>query len=103
MWWIERQFRLAYLKRNLIGKSIAKFTGEGCQAMNKFQWLGKVIGFKKEDDMECVVIEILVHDCSYGDARDSKEPEIYSYPIATEFQIINDIQEVKGIWVLFAN
>jgi hypothetical protein len=93
----EQAFQLNKMRR-LRNQVIVKVTGEGCQAISEFQWVGKVKGFKwdKEEGNFDVIIRILKHHRSYGDARDEKEEEIYTYPMVN-----NDIQYVEGVWILY--
>lgn len=92
-WWDDPILRLG-----MIGKTIVKVTGEGCQGRNQIQWVGKVIGFNKNKKQEYheIVIEIVLHDKSYTDARDGNEQEMFVYPL-----INNDIQNVKDVWILY--
>lgn len=92
-WWQN-----PFIKIRIKGKTILFFSGEGCQARNEFQWAGKVIGFEENKNLKCddIVIEIMIHNFSYTDARDIKEKEIYKYPLVNA-----DIQNVNGVWILF--
>jgi hypothetical protein len=88
-------------KLGIKGQAILHCDSTGCQAIHDFKWLGKVIGFEKGTDgfhinVEYIVIEILIHNHAYSDARKGGEPELYKYPL-----INTDIQNVKGVWVLF--
>lgn len=88
---------LLKMKRNLKNQPILKIVGAGCQGRNEFQWLGKVKGFQYNTEGVCeVIIEILIHNFSYGDNRNTEKPELYTYPLVN-----NDIQNVNGAWVLF--
>lgn len=85
-----------------MGQTVTKFNGEGCQAMNELDWVGKVVGFKGDK----VEIQIIIYNKSYGDIRDKIEREnrgeevdgyeIYTYPFMS-----GDLQCVEGVWVLF--
>jgi hypothetical protein len=96
--YLEKEIKLKIKKYQLKGATIAKFNGEGCQGRGDFQWIGKVIGFRynNEQAWEEVIIHIIKHNFSYCDARDEKQPEEYTYPLVN-----NDIQNVKGVWILF--
>lgn len=90
-----RQFNKIFL---MLGKPIIKVSGEGCQAISEFQWAGVVKGYrwvKDEGNFE-IIIRIVKHNHSFGDARDEKEEEIYTYPMVN-----NDIQFVEGVWILY--
>lgn len=91
--------QLELKKYKLKNQVIAKFSCEGCQGERReFHWIGKVIGFQynKEEKHTEVVIEIIQHNLNGWDARDTKEKELYTYPLVN-----NDIQYVSGIWILF--
>lgn len=85
------------IKQNIKGKPILKFTGEGCQSRDKFEWVGIVKGFEKNYNLKCIniIIGIVKYNSSYTDSRDGIE-EIYSYPLVNA-----DIQNVNGVWILF--
>jgi hypothetical protein len=90
-------------KLGMKGQAILHCDSTGCQAMHDFKWMGKVVGFERgtiyngrDTPCEYIVIEILIHNHAYSDARDGKEPELYKYPLVNA-----DIQNVKGVWVLF--
>lgn len=93
-WWKNPITRM-----RMIGKTIVRVSSEGCQSRNEFHWAGRVKGFKKNDKLNCtdIVIEIVIHNHYHTDARYKTEPEIYTYPLVNA-----DIQNVKGVWVLFA-
>lgn len=101
--YLEKEIALFKRRKQLLNQPILKVVGEGCQAISEFQWIGKVIGFEedKEKGWTVAVIKILKHNRSYGDARDAKEDEIYTYPIANKYYMINDIQNVDGVWILY--
>lgn len=105
MWWDKRDKHIRYMKKNLIGKAILKVIGEGCQGMNSFQWLGKIVDIRQNPNQEKgwidAIIEVQIHNHSYGDNRNNSTKEIYTYPIATKDSCIYDIQNINGVWVLF--
>lgn len=94
-WWKNPLTRMS-----MKGKTILKFTGEGSQGRNEFDWAGKIIGFERSsnDKWDNIVIHIIIHNLSYGDARDNDNPEVFKYPLVN-----SDIQNVNGVWVLFGN
>lgn len=89
---------------NLSGQPIVKYRGEGCQAMDVMEWMGRVVGFENDK----VKIQIIKYNNSYGDIRgmldkiergievDKNQYPIYKYPIMS-----TDIQCVEGCWILF--
>lgn len=94
-WWQNPITRL-----RMIGRTITRVSGEGCQDMNRLVWVGKVVRFERDRmgrQHDHIIIEIIVHDKSYRDARDQTIPELYSYPLVNA-----DIQNVKGVWILYA-
>jgi len=86
------------LKLRLKNQIIVKFIGEGCQARDEFQWVGKVIGFEESElGYDKVIIQIIKHNFSYTDSRDEKkEKEIYKAALVGGY-----IQYVDGLWIIF--
>src|SRR6187551_54486 len=95
-WW---QSLSPITRLRMKGKTIVRFTQEGCQGRNEFQWAGKIEGFQWSEKRQCneIVIRIIIHNKSYGDVRDNMDPEIFTYPLVN-----GDIQNVAGVWALFA-
>lgn len=93
-------FTLEIRKCKLKGATIACFTGEGCQGMDEFKWIGRVIGFQKtkvsKESGEDIVIQVIKYNRSYGDNRDVAKKEIFTYPLWSK-----DLQNVDGVWILF--
>ena len=86
------------LKLRLINQIIVKFIGEGCQARDEFQWIGKVIGFETNDSgYDVAIVKIIKHNFSYTDSRDkSNETEIYKFTLVGGY-----LQQVDGAWIIF--
>lgn len=90
-------------KLRMKGQPILKFTGEGSQARDEFNWVGIIQGFEDgtiyngtTKKVEYIVIKIIKHNFSYGDSRNKLAPELFKYPLVNA-----DIQNVNGVWMLF--
>jgi hypothetical protein len=97
---IQREIK----KRQWINRNILFVQGDGCQGYHSFQWLGKIIGFKKGgdniDNVTVAEIQMTIVNGGYGDIRDGKyhatsfEQENKTWPM-------EDIQEVDNLLVIY--
>jgi hypothetical protein len=101
-WWIERWMRIVWYEKYLKDNTVVCFSGEGCQGISVFQWVGKVIDIKHNDDESLdAIIEIIKYNNSYADSRDTKKRDIYTRHLASKYTVTGDFQQVDGVWILF--
>lgn len=83
-------------KRRLpkVGETVLFVTEEGCQAINIFRWVGKVVGKEKDT----LFVKVIKYAKSYGDFRDYKE-DVIKELYCPEGSANMTIKKLDSIWV----